>query len=159
VLFSVSAKPGHEHAKTITMESTAGRMRHRSTLSIVPLGIVRRKAVSSLSFEDSSPYASVRPYRAPTADPEGRTMKLERRIRALEAKLFTEPLILHFADGSTRTIYGGGDFLMGLFKGVFGRADLGPGQAAQLDLIRQCVRSEEPGGGRMLELLRCLLLA
>lgn len=60
VLFSVSARPGHEHAKTITMENNAVRIRHRSTLSIVPLCIVRRKAVSSLRFEDSLSYASLR---------------------------------------------------------------------------------------------------
>ena len=60
VLFSVSARPGHEHAKTITMENSAGRIRHRSTLSIVPLCIVRRKAGSSLTFEDTLPYASRR---------------------------------------------------------------------------------------------------
>jgi len=86
-------------------------------------------------------------------------MRIERRVRALEAELIAEPLILHFADGSTRAIWGGGDFLMRLFKGVFGRADLGRRQAAQLDLIRQSVRAQEPGGGRMIELLRCFLHA
>jgi hypothetical protein len=86
-------------------------------------------------------------------------MRIEKRLRALEARMISDPLILTFADGSTRTICGGGDFLMRLFKGVFGRADLGPGQAAQLDLIRQSVRAQEPGGGRMIELLRCFLHA
>jgi hypothetical protein len=37
VLFSVSARTGHEHAKTITMENNAGDIPHQSTLSIVPL--------------------------------------------------------------------------------------------------------------------------
>ena len=60
MLFSVSARAGHEHAKTITMENNVARIRHQSTLSIVPLCIVRRKAVSSLRFEDSLPYAPLR---------------------------------------------------------------------------------------------------
>jgi hypothetical protein len=56
------------------------------------------------------------------------------------------------------TFYDGqGDFVLRLFKGVFGRADLSPEQAAQLDLIRQSVHAQEPGGGRMIELLRCFL--
>lgn len=59
MLFSVSAKPGHEHAKTITMENNAGRIQHRSTLSIVPLCTVGRKAGSSLRSEDSLPYTSL----------------------------------------------------------------------------------------------------
>lgn len=84
-------------------------------------------------------------------------MRFEKRIRALEARMITDPLILHFADGSTRAICGQGDFLLRLFKGVFGRADLSPSQAAQLDLIRQSVHAHEPGGGRMIELLRCFL--
>jgi hypothetical protein len=84
-------------------------------------------------------------------------MKFEKRLRALEARMMTDPLILHFADGSTREICGQGDFLLRLFKGVFGRADLSPSQAAQLDLIRQSVYAQEPGCGRMTELLRCFL--
>jgi hypothetical protein len=40
-----------------------------------------------------------------------------------------------------------------------GNADLSRGQASQLDLIRQCVGSEEPGGGRMVELIQSLLHA
>jgi hypothetical protein len=86
-------------------------------------------------------------------------MRFERRVRALEARLITDPVILHFADGSTRELRGPGDFLLRLFPGVFGKANLSPGQAAQLDLIRQSVSSKEPGGGRMVELLKCLLHA
>jgi hypothetical protein len=85
-------------------------------------------------------------------------MNFEKRLRALEAKLITEPVVLHFADGSKRELHGPGDFVLRLFQGVFG-ADLCPTHAAQLDLIQQCVGSEEPGGGRMIELLRCLLHA
>jgi hypothetical protein len=86
-------------------------------------------------------------------------MNFERRIRALETRMITDPVILHFADGSTRELRGPGDFLLRLFPGVFGKANLSPGQAAQLDLIRQSVRAQEPGGGHMVELLQCLLHA
>jgi hypothetical protein len=48
VLLSVSAKPGHEHPKATIMEKKAPRIQHQSTLSIVPLWIVRRKAVLSV---------------------------------------------------------------------------------------------------------------
>jgi hypothetical protein len=75
-------------------------------------------------------------------------MKFEKRLRALEARMITNPVVLYFADGSTRAICGQGDFLLRLLKGVFGRADLSPSQAAQLDLIRHpevrrdCQRAE-----------------
>jgi hypothetical protein len=85
-------------------------------------------------------------------------MNLEKRLRALEAKLISDPVVIYFADGSTRELHGPGDFVLRLFQGVFG-ADLSPTHAAQLDLIHRCVGSEEPGGGRMVELLHCLLHA
>jgi len=85
-------------------------------------------------------------------------MKFAKRLRALEARLITEPVVLYFADGSKRELHGPGDFVVRLFRGVFG-ADLTPVQAAQLSLIRECVGAEEPGGGHMVELLRCMLHA
>jgi hypothetical protein len=85
-------------------------------------------------------------------------MNLERRLRALEAKLITEPVVLQFANGSMRELHGPGDFVLLLFRGISG-GDLNPTHAAQLDLIRHCVHSEEPGGGHMIELLKCLLHA
>jgi hypothetical protein len=48
VLLSVSARPGHEHAKTKIMEKHAIRIPLRSTLSILRLWIERRKAVPSV---------------------------------------------------------------------------------------------------------------
>ncbi len=84
-------------------------------------------------------------------------MRLERRVRALEARLITDPLVLYFADGSTREIHGRGDFLLNLFQGACGGADLSPWQAEQLELVRRSVGAQEPGGGRMVELLKCLL--
>ena len=82
---------------------------------------------------------------------------LEKRVRALEARLVSDPVILHFADGSTKEIRGPGDFLLGLFSTAFGGADPNPLQAAQLELIGRSLKAEEPGGGSMIELLRALL--
>jgi hypothetical protein len=81
----------------------------------------------------------------------------ENRIRALEARMVMEAVILRFPDGSTKEISGHGDFLLSLFAGLFGGAELSPAKAAQLDLIRTSVAAEEPGGGHMVELMRCLL--
>jgi hypothetical protein len=81
-------------------------------------------------------------------------MRLEKRLRALEARLRTEPVILYFADGSTKEICGQGDFLLGLFRSACGEVNLYPAQSAQLDLIRECVAAIEPGGGHMVELIQ-----
>jgi hypothetical protein len=85
-------------------------------------------------------------------------MRFEKRLRALEARLIANPVVLHLPDGSTREICGRGDYLMDLFFGAGGHVDLTCGQAADLDLIRQCVRSKEPDGGRMIELIQAFLL-
>jgi hypothetical protein len=85
-------------------------------------------------------------------------MKLERRISVLEARTLSEPVILRFADGSTRQICGRVDYLMNLFASACGHRDLTCGQSADLDQIRQSVPSEEPGGGHIVNLIRCFLL-
>src|ERR1700690_1523511 len=84
-------------------------------------------------------------------------MSIERRIRALEARLLSDPVVLIFGDGSSRELHGRGDFLLRLFCGASGGADLTPWQAEQLELIRRSVSAQEPGGGCMTEVLRCLL--
>lgn len=67
--------------------------------------------------------------------------------------ILSEPVILHFADGSTRPIRGRGDRLLTLLASAC-RNDLTPGQAQTLAWIRESVSAEEPAGGRMIELLR-----
>lgn len=76
-------------------------------------------------------------------------MRFEKRIEALEAGMLSDPVILHFADGSTRELSGRRYFLLDLFSGTCG-GDLNPGQRAQLELIRKCIFAEEPVGGRMI---------
>jgi hypothetical protein len=82
-------------------------------------------------------------------------MRLGRRIRALETRMVANPVILYFADGSTRVLHGRKYFLLDLLRSISGE-NLSSGQAAQLDLIYQSVAAHEPGGGHMVELLRAL---
>lgn len=84
-------------------------------------------------------------------------MRLEKRIRALEARVFSDPVTLHFADGSKREIHGPRNFLLDLFVGACRGADITPAQAEQLDLIRHSVAAQEPRGAHMTELIRCFL--
>jgi hypothetical protein len=71
--------------------------------------------------------------------------------------MITDPVILYFADGSTRKIDGRGGYLLSLLIGACGGADLSSGQTANLDLIRKSWYAQEPGGGRMVEMLRAVL--
>jgi hypothetical protein len=80
---------------------------------------------------------------------------VERRIHALEARLSSDLVVLHFADGSTRELRGPRYFLLDLI-GAVGRADISASQAAQLDAIRQSLWAEEPGNGRLTEVIRIL---
>ena len=66
-------------------------------------------------------------------------MKFERRLRALESKMLADPVILYFADGSTREICGRGDYLLRLFCTACYGGELSPRQATELDLIRDSV--------------------
>ncbi|MGA2435381.1 MAG: hypothetical protein ABSG25_08850 [Bryobacteraceae bacterium] len=45
-------------------------------------------------------------------------MRLEKRIQALESGLIADPVVLHFAGGSTRELRGRGDFLFNLLPGA-----------------------------------------
>jgi hypothetical protein len=71
---------------------------------------------------------------------------LEKRIAALESRMRPDSAILDFADGSTKEIHGPRGFLVKLFAGLSGGA-LDPEQAEQFELVRRCIRAEEPGGG------------
>jgi hypothetical protein len=72
--------------------------------------------------------------------------------------MIADPAILQFADGSTREICGRGDYLLSLFTAACGGADLSPGQAAQLELIRESVAAHEPGGSHFIELIQAFML-
>ena len=83
-------------------------------------------------------------------------MKIENRIRALEAALLTDPVILYFADGSMRELAGGGYHIYELFID-FLQGTLSPERKEQVEWIRLCTSSLQPGGGHMVDLLRCML--
>lgn len=84
-------------------------------------------------------------------------MRLEKRIRALEARMLADPVILFSADGSKQEIHGPRNFLLDLLVRACGGAEIKPMQTAQLDLIRESVDAREPGGARMIELIRCCM--
>jgi hypothetical protein len=85
-----------------------------------------------------------------------RTRRLNQRLETLEREFVREPAMLTMPDGSTETIPGKGEHLLNLMGCVHRGAT--PEEAAQLDLIRRSTDSSEPGGGRMIELIRALLL-
>jgi hypothetical protein len=84
-------------------------------------------------------------------------MRLEKRIRVLEAKMSSGSVTLHFTDGTNREFHGRRNLLLDLFVAACGGADMTPAQAEQLDLIRHSVAAQEPGGARMTELIQCFL--
>jgi hypothetical protein len=84
-------------------------------------------------------------------------MRLEKRIRALEATMLSDPVILCFADGSTREICGRADYLLKLFCTACYGGNLSPRQAAELDLIRDSVSAGGASCARMTESIRAFL--
>ena len=60
-------------------------------------------------------------------------MRIEKRVRALESRFKSDPVVLYFGDGSTREIHGPRDFLLRLLVAAAWGRDLSPGQQEQLD--------------------------
>jgi|SRR6516162_4709859 len=83
-------------------------------------------------------------------------LRIDQRIRRLEARLSPGRITLYFEDSSAKQIHGQRGFLLKLFPGLNG-GDLSPVQAKQLDLIRQSTSAQEPGGAHLCDLLRALL--
>jgi hypothetical protein len=84
-------------------------------------------------------------------------MNLRRRLAALEKRLISEPTLLIMPDGSTASIPGRSDLLNLLVVAARG-VNISPEHAAQLDLIRRSTDAIEPGGGRLIEVIRCCVL-
>ena len=82
-------------------------------------------------------------------------MRIEKRLRALEQRLITEPTVLFFDDGSTRQVCGRGHLLDLLLAALPG-GNLTSVQAEQIDLVRRCKYAQEPGGSRLIELFTSL---
>jgi hypothetical protein len=79
-------------------------------------------------------------------------MKLKRRLEALERRLVCDPATLFFEDGTSAQLTGRGDYIVDLFVAAV-RGERSP----RIELIARSVRSEEPGGGHLLDLMRALL--
>ena len=84
-------------------------------------------------------------------------MRLEKRIRALEARMLADPVILYFADGSTREICGRADYLLRLFCNACYGGEVSPRQVAELDLIRDSVGEGGASCAHMTQLIRAFL--
>jgi hypothetical protein len=84
-------------------------------------------------------------------------MKLENRLRALEAQFHADLTILHLPDGSVREICSSADYIRDLFAGALSGAELTTAQTTDLELIRRALRFEEPGGAHMFELMGAIL--
>jgi len=84
-------------------------------------------------------------------------MNLRRRIAALERLLISKPVLLTMPDGQTATIRGRGIYLVKLLSDAVRGASISAEQSAELDLIRKSTDAVEPGGGRIVELIRIFL--
>ena len=83
-------------------------------------------------------------------------MNMHRRVAALERRLVTEPITLHFADGSSSIIpsrMGGRDHALELLSGAV-RGE----RSRELDLLAAAVRIDEPDGN-LCELAQSILLS
>jgi hypothetical protein len=83
---------------------------------------------------------------------EGVQMNIQRRLKLLEKRLISEPIVLQMPDGRTETLRGPRYYTLDLFK----RAISGD-RTPEMELIAQCTSSIEPGGGRMIELVQAIL--
>jgi hypothetical protein len=82
---------------------------------------------------------------------------LIKRLRALETQPPSGVMVrLHYADGSSRRIPGG-LYLVDLLSAVARQADMTHDEQQHLDWVRTCVAATGPGGGRMIEILKCAL--
>ncbi len=124
---------------------TVAGLRDRAILAVLLGCGLRRSEVAALTF-------------AHVQQRDGRWCIVD--LAGKHGRVRTAPMpawvILHFADGSTRELSGRRYFLLDLFSGACG-GGLNPDQKAQLELIRQCVAAEEPGGGRIIEAMQSLL--
>jgi hypothetical protein len=84
---------------------------------------------------------------------------LARRVRTLEAGSVdhTKPITLFFADGRKVIWPDGERRWRRLYRGVCAPKELNPQDAADLELVRTCVGSQEPSGAQMLIILNAVL--
>lgn len=81
-------------------------------------------------------------------------MRLEKRIRRLETTFLSDPIVLVFADGSTRGIRYQGPGMLSLFMAALSAEQPGPLMREHLDWIRDCVSYVDPAGGHMIDIIK-----
>jgi hypothetical protein len=84
-------------------------------------------------------------------------LKIDRRIEALEKRLITEPTLLEMADGTIETIFAPTDHWLKIFVNLRNPEKLTTKQASSLELVKRSIRSEEPGGAGMINVIRVML--
>jgi hypothetical protein len=84
-------------------------------------------------------------------------LKIHRRIETLEKRLITEPTLLTMEDGSIETILAPRDHRLNIFVNMRHPANLTRKQASSLELVKRSIRSEEPGGAGMINVIRVML--
>jgi hypothetical protein len=84
-------------------------------------------------------------------------LSLDKRLRALEARMVSDALTLYFADGSAREICWPGNSLMSLYIAACRGTEITPEQAGRLDMIRQSTHAQF-GDSRLGELLRLAVI-
>jgi len=84
-------------------------------------------------------------------------MNLEQRLRTLEDRLITEPMVLYFADGSTRQLPAAGPAILALYCGILEGEERNPDLRPQANWIRNCIGAVQPAGGQMFDLLRVVV--
>jgi hypothetical protein len=86
-------------------------------------------------------------------------MSLDKRLRRLETTLLSDPIVLVFADGSTRGIRYPGLGMLSLFMAALSAEQPDSLMRQHLDWIRDCVGYVDPGGGHMIEVIKLAMQA
>jgi hypothetical protein len=81
--------------------------------------------------------------------------KTHRRLDQLEDQLISKPTILHMPKKKKVLITGPKNYLLTLASVCTNRENATKEQVKQLDLIQNCVWAQEPGGSRIIEVIKC----
>jgi len=84
-------------------------------------------------------------------------MRLDKRLRRLETTLLSDPIVLVFADGSTRGIRYPGLGMLSLFMAALSAEQPDSLMRQHLDWIRDCVGYVDPAGGHMIDVIKVAL--
>ena len=80
---------------------------------------------------------------------------IKARLAALEQRLITEPLVLHYEDGTTEPLYVRD--LANLFARACREWSEGRSLSPDVDKINRAVSVDEPGGSRLADLVKALV--